>query len=569
MRMSALFGRTLRETPADIDHPPLRLMLRAGLARTSSGAITFLPIGTLVLRRFETIAREELTRIGAQEIYLPLFRSFTASDRAPGSLLPAFSALECTDQSGRSLTFTPADPTVIASLAAAEIASYRQLPVLLHYVHPAYRSDCRPSWLCESVAWTISTLNSSTVELEETEAQVWSAFERIFRRCDVQLTSVEACCHAGNESAARAYIAISSRGDTDLLICETCDYAALREAARTACDEAPVASTAGDGFDQPEEIATPDCATIADLARFCGVPESATAKAVFFNSPERGLILAMIRGDRDVNTKKLCIAAGVSTLAPACPEQISAIGAVAGYASPVGLQGRASDRVLVVADPSVTAGSPLIAGANRHGYHLRNVVYGRDWRADLIADIALARAGDPCINCSAPLRQATGLTIGYATHYGVVIPDATFLDREGVSRPIVMASFSISLERLILTFIEQHCDQAGIIWTPETAPFDVHLVRLGKHDATRQAADALYDELIAAGIAVLYDDRDDTAGVKFNDADLIGVPLRLVIGDRFLSDGLVEIKQRATGAVTKTPRQEIVAEVQKVRALLR
>lgn len=561
MRMSALFGRTLRETPADIAHPPLRLMLRAGLARLTPGAITWLPVGVRVLRRLETIVREELTHIGAQEIRFPLFRPLIALDLAPGSLAPALSTLECTDRSRRSLTFAPADPTIIASLATGEIASYRQLPVLLHQMHPAYCSDCRASWLRESLAWTVYTLNSSTSEREETGARVHTAIERIFRRCDIQLMSVEAGSIEGNGSAPRAYVAISGYGDTDLLICESCGYAAVQEAARTALGSAPGALPAGDTSDHPEEIATPDCATIADLARFCGVPESATAKAVFFDSPERGLIFAVIRGDREINLKKLCTAAGVSTLTPARSEQINAIGAVAGYASPVGLQNRTPDRVLVVADPSVTAGSPLIAGANRHGYHLRNVIYGRDWRADLIADIALARAGDPCMNCSAPLRQTTGLTIGYATRSNVFTPDATFLDREGVTRPIAMASFGIYLERLILTIIEQHCDQAGIIWTPETAPFDVHLIRLGKHDATREAADALYDELIAAGIAVLYDDRDDTAGVKFNDADLIGVPLRLVIGDRFLSDGLVEIKQRATGAITKTPRQEIIAEV--------
>lgn len=567
MRMSALFGRTLRETPADIDHPSLRLMLRAGLARLTSGGITLLPLGVRVLRRLETIVREELTRIGAQEIYHPLFRPFTASDRASGSLAPALSALECTDRSGRSLTFTPSDPTIIASVAANEIASYRQLPALLHHLHPTYRSECRASWLREGLAWTVYTLNSGTNERNETSVRVHSAFERIFRRCDIRLTLVEAGSDEGNGGAARAYVAISGHGDTDLLICESCGYAAVLDAARTTFNSALGASIGGDEPAQPEEIATPNCATIADLARFCGVPESATAKAVFFDSPERGLIFAVIRGDREINTKKLCTVAGVSTLMPARPEQISAIGAVAGYASPVGLQNRASGRALIVADLSVTAGSPLIAGANRHGYHLRNVVYGRDWRADLIADIALARAGDPCPECSALLRQATGLVTGYAERYSVAATGATFLDREGITRPIAMASFSLSLERLILTIIEQRCDQAGIIWTPETAPFDVHLIRLGKQDATRQAADALYDELIAAGITVLYDDRDDTAGVKFNDADLIGLPLRLVLGDRFLTDGLVEIKQRATGVITRTPRREIIAEVQKVRAL--
>ncbi len=561
MRMSSLFGRTLRETPADIDHPSLRLMIRAGLARLSAGALAFLPVGARVLRRLETIAREELTHIGAQELSLPLFRPFAA----PGHLLPDSSALRCTDQSGRSLTFAPTDASIIASLAAGEIASYRQLPALLYRTHPVYCSDCRSSWLREGIALTVYALDSSSGEPAKTGAQVHSVFERIFRRCGIRILAVEAGVSNGSSVAAQAYVAASGDGDTDLLICESCGYASVLEAARIAAGSATAASRAGDEPGSPEEIATPNCATIADLARFCGVPESATAKAVFFDSPERGLIFAVIRGDRDINTRKLCIATGVSTLTPARPEQISAIGAVAGYASPVGLQNRASSRVLIVADPSVTTGSPLIAGANRYGYHLRNVVYGRDWHADLVTDMTLARAGDPCVNCGNPLQPATGLAVGRAMHGSALLPDATFLDREGIARPIAMASFSLYLERLILTVIEQHCDQSGIVWSQETAPFDVHLIRLGKQDATRQSADALYDDLMAAGIAVLYDDRDDTAGVKFNDADLIGLPLRLIIGDRFLSDGLVEIKQRATGVMVKTPRQEIIAEIQKVR----
>lgn len=566
MRMSSLFGRTLRETPADIEHPSLRLMIRAGLARLSAGAMVFLTIGARAMHRLETIVREELIGIGAQEIHLPHFRTTSSSpDRAPNGLLPDSSTLHCTDQSGRSLIFAPTDSTIIASLAASEIASYRQLPALLYHIHPVYCGNSRSSWLRESVALTVYALSSSAAELEETSARVNRAFERLFRRCDIHLISAEA--GAGEESggAARAYIAISKYGDTDVIMCDSCGYAAVQEAARTTIGNATTASIAGDETDPAEEIATPNCTTIADLARFCGIPESATAKAVFFNSPERGLIFAVIRGDRDINIQKLRIAAGVSTLTPARPEEINAIGAVAGYASPVGLQRRTSDRLLIVADPSVTTGSPLIAGANRHGYHLRNVVYGRDWRADLVADIALARAGDSCPHCGNSLLQTTGLTNGGIVHYDTLTSGATFLDREGITRPIVIASFRIDLERMLLTTIEQHCDQSGIVWTPETAPFDIHLIRLGKHDATRQSADALYDELIAAGIAVLYDDRDDTAGVKFNDADLIGLPLRLVIGDRFLSDSLVEIKQRATGVITKTPRREIVAAVQKVR----
>lgn len=564
MRMTMLFGRTLRQSLSEIDHPTLRLMVRAGLVRLSSGALTLLPVGARALRRIEMIVRDELIRIGSQEVCLPLFRAATSVASLPSGLASAASILHCTDQFGRSLGIAPTDDAWIASLASTEIASYRQLPVLLYQVRPTYCSDCRSSWLRAGVTALVYALDRSDADVQESRALVRQAFTRLFERIDVQVSPVEAGCDPVNGDEALAYVAPSAYGDVDLMRCDACGYAALREAARTAsCDAvAPVFSSDEPGH--PEEIATPDCATIADLARFCGVPESATAKAVFFNSPEQGLIFAVIRGDREINVNRLRIAAGVSALLPAQTGQIGAIGAVAGYASPVGLRERSSGDVVVIADPSVTSGSPLIAGANRHGYHLRNVVYGRDWSADLIADISLARAGDPCCSCNAPLRQTTGFIIGRDLRYGsqsVQVSGATFLDREGVARPVAMSLFSIALERVLLVAVEQHCDQSGIVWSPAVAPFHVHLVRLGKQDATRHAADALYDELTTAGIAVLYDDRDETAGVKFNDADLIGAPLRLVVGDRFLSDGLVEIKQRARGAITRVPQSEVVAAV--------
>ncbi len=564
MRMTTLFGRTLRQSPSEVNHPTLRLMVRAGLVRLSSGTLTLLPVGARALRRIEMIVRDELTRIGSQEVCLPLFRSAAPSETPFSRRAAASSILRCADQFGRSLSIPPTDEAWIASLAATEIASYRQLPVLLYQVRPTYCGDCRLSWARAGVAAIVYALDRSDADSQESSTLVRQAFTRLFERIDVQVSPVEAGRDPVSGDEAFAYVALSEYGDVDLMRCDACGYAALQEAARTAPCDAFASTPSSDEPDHPEEIATPNCATIADLARFCGVSESATAKAVFFDSPERGLIFAVIRGDRDINMTKLRIAAGVSALLPAQTERISATGAVVGYASPVGLRERSSGGVVVIADPSVTTGLPLIAGANRHGYHLRNVVYGRDWSADLIADISLTRAGDPCYGCNAPLRQTTGVIIGRDLRYGsqsVRVSGATFLDREGVAHPITMSLFSIALERVLLVAVEQHCDQSGIIWSPDIAPFHVHLVRLGKQDATRQAADDLYDELTAAGVTVLYDDRDETAGVKFNDADLIGAPLRLVIGDRFLSDGLVEIKQRAGGVITKTPRSEVVAAV--------
>jgi prolyl-tRNA synthetase len=301
-------------------------------------------------------------------------------------------------------------------------------------------------------------------------------------------------------------------------------------------------------------------------------------------------VFVVIRGDLEVNEDKLRAAAGVSALAPASAQQIAAAGAVSGYASPVGLdvltedegrktkdEGRTNDAlsssvlrpssgVFVLADPSVVAAGPLVAGANRAGYHLRDVVYGRDWRATLVADITQVRAGDPCACCGAPLRLERGVEIGHIFKLGTRFTEtfgANYLDQEGAGKPVVMGSYGIGVERLLQVIVEQHHDDAGITWPAAVAPLDLHLIRLGKSDAARTTADALYAELQAAGRQVLYDDREETAGVKFNDADLIGLPVRVLISERLLAAGEVEIKPRG-GEAIKVARAELAARLAEI-----
>jgi prolyl-tRNA synthetase len=282
----------------------------------------------------------------------------------------------------------------------------------------------------------------------------------------------------------------------------------------------------------------------------------------------------VIRGDLEVSEAKLMAAARVSELRPATPEQIAAAGAVPGYASPVGLESAtrtaqgAERGVYVIADTSIAEAGGLVAGANRAGYHLRNVVHGRDWRATAVADIAAVRAGDPCARCGAPLALAQGVEIGHIFKLGTRYTEAvgaTFLDEQGATRPIVMGSYGIGVERLLQIVLEQHHDERGIVWPAAVAPADLHVVALGKGEAVRVEAARLADELRAAGLRVLLDDRDETAGVKFNDADLIGLPLRLVVGERGLAAGELELKPRA-GEALKVARGGVV---EAVRAMLR
>ncbi len=569
MRLSTLFGRTLREAPADAESIAHRLVLRAGLARAMhAGSFALLPLGMRAMRRIEAIIHEEMERLGAQELRTPVVQAAAPWEQSGRYASYGPQMLRLTDRAGRALIVAPTHEEAIAGLAAGEIASYRQLPALVYQVHTKYRDELRPRGglmrLREFTMLDAYSLDGDSAGLDEAYARVGTAFERIFTRCGVRSVAVEASGGEMGGREAREYMAISQAGEDTLAICDACGYAANLEVACAATANQAAGAVPAEEPDHPEEVATPGCATIADLARFFGVPQMATAKAVFFDTPERGLVFAVIRGDRDVNEHKLRAVAGVSTTVPATAEQIVAAGVVPGYASPVGLRLYDSGGVYVVADPSVTTGMPLIAGANRAGYHLRNVVYGRDWQATVVADIGLAQPGEPCARCCAPLRHAAGIEIGHifklGTRYAEAI-GATYLDQSGSMRPIVMGSYGIGIERLLQVIVEQHCDAAGIVWPAAVAPLQVYLVRLGKQDATRIAADALYEELRAAGISVLYDDRDETAGVKFNDADLIGLPLRLVIGDRLLAEGMVELKSRASAAAVKVRREEIITTV--------
>ncbi|MEN9935237.1 MAG: hypothetical protein RLZZ387_1816 [Chloroflexota bacterium] len=576
MRLSTLFGRTLREAPAEADHIGYQLALRAGLVRQlQAGSFALMPLGMAAVRRIEAIIHQEMARIGAQEIRVPLVQpaepwQLSGRYQAYGPLM-----LRLTDRAERPLVFAPTNEEPVAELARREVSSYRQLPALVYQVHAKYRDEARAKGglmrMREFTMLDAYSLDADEAGLARAYDRVDAAFRRVFERCGVWFVPVQAGGGEMGGSVTVEYTALSPAGEDTLAICAGCGYAANVEvatarfapkgtelAAEGALDSSDVRSrlTAHDA--DLAEVATPACKTIAELAAFLGVPESTTAKAVFFDTPERGLVFTVIRGDLEVSEAKLLAAAGVSALAPATAEQIAAAGAVPGYASPVGLDG-----VFVLADQSVIEAGPLVAGANREGYHLRNVVYGRDWQATRVADIAAVRAGDLCARCGAPLALERGVEIGHifqlGTRYAEAI-GATFLDEAGAARPVVMGSYGIGLERLLQVILEQHHDAAGVVWPAAVAPLDAHLVRLGKGDTSREAAEALLRELEEARVRVLYDDREESAGVKFNDADLIGLPLRLLVSDRMLAEGVVEVKPRG-GEALKIPRAEVVAYV--------
>ncbi|GAB4120608.1 MAG: proline--tRNA ligase [Roseiflexaceae bacterium] len=556
MRMSVMLGRTLREPPAEAEGIAHQLVLRAGLARaTQAGSFALLPLGMRVLRRIEAIMHEELAAIAAQELRTPVVQTSTIWEQSGRYAAYGPQMLRATDRGGRALLVAPTHEEAIADLARREINSYRQLPALVYQIHTKYRDEQRSKGgllrMREFTMLDAYSLDSDHHGLAAVYERVGVAFERILQRCGLSYIAVAASAGEMGGSTTTEYHVRSSTGEDELMLCAACGYAANREVAHAQIS--PYSGTAP----AMREVFTPNCATIAEVATFLDVPETATAKAVFFDTPERGLVFAVVRGDAVVSEAKLRAAAGVSALTPASTEQISAAGAVAGYASPVGLTvaSAATTGVFVVADRAIPLIGPLVAGANRAGYHLCDTLYGRDWHATLVADIAEVQAGDPCPQCGAPLAIETGVEVGHifqlGTRYAEAI-GARFLDRDGSEKPIVMGSYGLGLERIMQLIIEQHHDSAGIIWPAAVAPFDIHLLRLGKSEALHAAAEQLYQQLQQQGKQVLFDDRGESAGIMFNDADLIGIPLRILISDRTLAAGEAEIKPRG-GTAQRVP----------------
>jgi prolyl-tRNA synthetase len=385
----------------------------------------------------------------------------------------------------------------------------------------------------------------------------WKAYDRIFRRCGLKFIVVGADVGMMGGTASHEFMAFSPNGEDTVLICPEGDYAANREVA-TFRREPPVREP----LLPLEEVATPNTPTIEALAEFLGIPKSRTAKAVFYKASSGRFVFAVIRGDLEVNETKLKKAVGEPNLLPATAEEIRAVGAEPGYGSPVGVRG-----AIIVADESVRDTPNLVAGANRPGYHLKHVNLGRDFQADIIADIASADDGFPCPICGTPMRAERAIEVGnifkLGTRYSEAL-GATYLDAEGKSHPIVMGSYGIGSGRVAATVVEQCHDDKGIIWPYEVAPFHVSLVSLARDsdDETARAAGRLYDELRAAGVEVLYDERlDQSAGVKFADADLIGNPLRVTVSPRTVRQGQVELKGRTEAEPELVALDEAVSAI--------
>lgn len=577
MRMTRLFSQTLRENPTEAEVASHQLLLRAGYIRAlAAGIFSYLPLARRSMTRIEAILRQEITAIGGQEVTMPVVHPADIWQESGrwyqiGSEMGRFQ-----DKAGHDMVLGMTHEEVVGDLVRREIRSYRQLPDLIYQIQTKWRDDPRPrAGLIRAREFTMLDSYSLDATWEGLDAQYdahYQAYFNIFARCELPVVAVKSDTGMMGGKLAHEYMYLTAVGEDTLVLCDGCGYSANRQIA--IFTKPPAEQQAAKPL---EKIATPHASTIAELANFLNLPTICTAKAVFMIATmsdgvdyREMFIFAVVRGDLEVNESKLgnvLTAAGkgaVIGFRPATEDEIRATGAEPGYASPVGLK-LAAGRLVVIVDDSVPASPNLAAGANENGYHLLNTNYGRDYRAEIVADITSAGEGSACPTCGAAMRTSRGVEVGNISKLGTRYSEAlgcTFADEIGEKKLVIMGSYGIGVGRLLACIAEEHHDEKGLCWPVSVAPYPAHLVALrGKSNQVEAQAEEIYARLVAEGLEPLYDDRLESPGVKFMDADLIGIPLRLTIGERSLKQGGIELKPRTGGETVTLSPAEAVARV--------
>ena len=564
MRMSNMFSRTLREAPSGAESKGYEYLLRAGYIRQlGAGIFSLLPLGFKSTKKIENIVREEMNRIGGQEILMPVVN--------PGDLWKESGRYYSIDKElarfkdrvGRDMVLAMTHEEAVTDIARGEIDSYKRLPLFVYQIQTKFRDDPRPrAGLIRVREFTMKDAYSFDRDqegLEKIYADNYRAYFRIYDRCGLPSIAVSSDTGMMGGKVAHEYMYLSPIGEDTIIICDECGYTANRQIAEIKKEyakeeERPI-----------EKVATPHAKTIDDLASFLSIPPQKTCKAVFMvgsfinektGEEEDKLIAAFIRGDMEVEEAKLQHAAKANSLRPAHEEEIRACGMVPGFASAIGAKG---DFITIV-DESAAYSNNLVAGANEEGYHFINTNFKRDYDG-IVADIASAREGHLCPKCGKPLKASKGIEIGNIFQLGTKYSEAmncNFQDESGVQRPVIMGCYGIGIGRLLACLAEEYNDESGLKLPITVAPYDVHLVSLVKDT---EIAEKIYQELLDSGIDVLYDDRKESAGVKFADADLIGVPIRITLGNRSLKEKKVEVKLRATGETTSYDIENLAKEI--------
>ncbi len=569
MRVSKMFAPTLREVPAEAEVVSHQLLLRAGFMRKSTnGMYSYLPLAWRVLKKIENIVREEMDNAGAQEIMMPIMQPAEIWQESGRWGAYGAEMIRLKDRHNREYCLGPTHEEMVTTLIKGDVRSYRQLPMNVYQIQDKFRDERRPRFgLMRSRDFIMKdaySFDRDEAGLDVSYKSMYDAYTNVFNRCGLTFRPVEADSGAIGGSGSHEFMVIAESGEAEIVYCTECDYAANVEKA-----EMHVIEAADEAALERAEVETPNCKSIADVCAYLNMPVEKSVKAVAYKS-EKGLILCFVRGDHEVNEVKVINTCNVLEVEMADENMLVEAGTCGGYMGPVGID---PEKVMVVVDHSVMQMHNFCCGANKEGYHMVNVKPGRDFTPTFVADIRLIQEGDPCPHCGGKVAKARGIEVGQVfklfTKYSAAM-NCTFLDENGKENPMVMGCYGIGVSRTMAACIEQNNDKDGMIWPVAIAPYEVLVVPVNtKDEASTAKAEEIYEVLKKAGVEAVIDDRNERPGVKFKDADLIGYPLRVVVGPKTLAEGNIEVKARRTGEVAMLPVDgDYVAAIKEMLAKL-
>ncbi len=563
MRYRQTFIPTLREDPAEAEVISHKLLLRAGMMRqVARGIYDFLPLGLRVVRKVENIVREEMNRVGAQEILMPALCPAELWQESGRWDVYGRELLRIKDRHKRDFCFGPTHEEVVTDIVRGEIRSYRDLPLNLYQIQTKFRDEVRPRFgLMRGREFIMKDAYSFHTDLDDCQREyrnMYDAYGRIFDRCGLTYRPVEADTGAIGGSMSHEFQVLADSGEDAIVSCDSCDYAANVEKAELAPPHGSLSMRSG----SLTQVDTPGRRTIEEVSSFLGEPPERFVKTLLYVTDTDTVVAALVRGDHELSEAKLKNVLGCQWVVLADEETVrQATGAPTGFAGPINI------KATLISDLALRGEKGLVCGANERDTHLTDLDQERDLPGLQFADLHRATAGDPCPRCQKGTFTAhRGIEVGQTFYLGTKYSqamNATYLDAKGEQRPMEMGCYGIGITRTVAAAIEQNHDDAGIIWPKPLAPTDVHIVPLNWNDeTTRNTAEDVYAKLQRAGADVLFDDREERPGVKFKDADLLGAPLRVTIGGKSLARGVVELKQRADGTMTEVPVEQAVEAIQ-------
>ncbi|PKN70464.1 MAG: proline--tRNA ligase [Deltaproteobacteria bacterium HGW-Deltaproteobacteria-12] len=563
MRYSEMFLPTGREVPSDAEVISHQLMIRAGMIRKlTSGIYSYLPLGYRVIRKVEQIVREEMNKASAQEVFLPMVQPAELWQESGRWEYYGKELLRFQDRHERKYCLGPTHEEVITDLVRNDIKTYRQLPRNLYQIQTKFRDEVRPRFgvmRCREFGMKDAySFDADEASAEVSYGKMFAAYNNIFRRCGLRFRPVEADSGSIGGKYSHEFMVMAESGEDAMVVCDKCSYAANLEKAETARPEQ--VKIAENEWLLQESVHTPEVRTIEEVCDFLQVTPRDIVKTLIFNADGKSCAI-LIRGDQEVNEIKVKNYLGANELELADDEMIlKATGAPRGFAGAVNIKTR------IFADYSVMNMVNFVTGANKENYHLKNVNIGRDFTVEAFADLRVVEKNDKCPRCGGDIHFVRGIEVGHVFKLGTKYSkslQASYLDKDGQEKLMIMGCYGIGIGRTVAACIEQNNDANGIVWPMPLAPYHVIITPVNVNEGNVfQAAEKIYSELLAAGIEVVFDDRDERAGVKFKDADLIGIPLRVIIGQKNLVSGNVELKIRKSGETKIYPLQKIVSAIQ-------